>query len=73
MSTKSTIFLTDDNIHWYEDCSEPNFDANDKFIGDSIILEFDTSFAKISQYGSEIFITLKPGCDLYNKIKQLKQ
>ena len=56
MSTKSTIFLTDDNIHWYEDCSEPNFDANDKFIGDSIILEFDTSFAKINQYGSEIFI-----------------
>lgn len=37
MSTKSSIILTNDNEHWYLDCSEP---LSDNPYRDAITLEF---------------------------------
>ena len=39
MSTKSTIFLTKDDEHFYSDCSHPISSKNGEYLGDVLILE----------------------------------
>lgn len=69
MSTKSSIILTNDNEHWYVELSQ--LDA----MGEpDIILEFDKKNIKIDTDDSDdLILILKPGCELYNIIKRIKQ
>ena len=48
MSTKSTIILTNDNEHWYEDCNGP-YNQGTKSQS-AIVLEFSPDH-KVEQYG----------------------
>lgn len=43
MSSRSTLFLTQDNEHCYEECNEPHFTAN-KFDGYTIVLEMEKKY-----------------------------
>ena len=38
MSTKSTIFLTNDNEHFYQELNDPHY-KDGKWIGDTLVLE----------------------------------
>lgn len=71
MSSKSTIFTTDDNEHWYLDCSEPNF-KNKEYIGDSLTLEFSKENIEVLINNEEdLVIEVKAGSNLYNIIKDM--
>jgi len=59
MSTKSTIICTNDNEHWYSDCSEPVTDTGGTFICDAITLEFSKENIRIDLNDQdELIITL---------------
>ena len=74
MSSKSTIFLTSDNEHFYLDCSEPLLDkeGNRKY---AITLEFSKNNIRIDLNDDEdLVITLiNPDSDIYNIFKTIKQ
>lgn len=74
MSTKSTIFLTEDNEHCYSDCSLPHGTA-DKREGDSIVLELSKENINIlcnDQW--DLVIEFKnPNSAIYKKIKSLQE
>lgn len=73
MSTKSTIFLTNDNEHCYSDCSLENYDKDKKYIGDSIILEMSKKNVDLIYNDHEdIIVEIKPGNELYEIISGLK-
>jgi len=61
MSSKSSIFLTKDNEHWYHDCMD-----------DSITIEIDKSNIQ-SDYSDDkdLIIEIKPDCDLWNYLSEL--
>ena len=70
MSTKSTIFLTNDkNEHCYNECSEAHY-IDDKFIGFTINLEIDKdSFLSADEnlYNFEF----NPETDMYNVLNAI--
>lgn len=70
MSTKSSIILTKDNEHWYEE-----FSQIDPVTGDpEIILEFDKKNIEIdTDNNNDLILILKPGCELYQIIKRIRQ
>jgi hypothetical protein len=71
MSTKSTIFLTNDNEHCYSEGSEPNF-KDGKFIGNSIVMELDKSNIDIHEDKESVIITFKnPSSDIYKQINSI--
>lgn len=74
MSSKSTIFLTDDwNEHCYEDCSQPNFDSNKNYIGDTITIEMaKENISVVCNDIMDLVVEIKPGCELYQYISKLK-
>ena len=62
MSTKSTILLTDDNEHWYFDCSG---------VPDDIILEFNKDSIEVLMDDSdELIISIKTGTNLYKQAQR---
>ncbi len=69
MSLKSTIILTSDNEHWYEDCSEPLTDNKS-----AITLEFDKKNIRIDlNTNDDLVITItNPNCEIYNLINNIK-
>jgi hypothetical protein len=72
MSTKNSIFLTNDNEHCYTDCNQPHF-KNGKFIGDTITLEMDKKNIKIiCNTKEDLIIEVNPGSELYELIKLMK-
>ena len=75
MSTKTTVFLTEDNEHCYTDCNYPKTDENGEWIGDSLFLEIDRKnlgeFA-IDRYEGAI-IEIKPNCELYKILISKRQ
>ena len=61
MSTKSTIFLTEDNEHCYEE-----------LIDDTIIMTFNKDNIKvICDDEIDLIIEIKKGTELYNIIKNI--
>jgi len=61
MSTKSTILLSNDNEHWYHDCSD-----------DSIVLEFDKkNFTVLIDDADDFVIEVPNGRDLWEEIMKL--
>ncbi len=69
MSSKSSIMLTDDNEHWYEDCNEPLDERKN-----AITLEFDKKNIRIDandEYDLIITITNSKS-EIYKAIEKLK-
>ena len=63
MSTKATIFLTEDNEHCYEEV-----------IDDTIIMEFSKDNIKIiCDDQLDLIIEIKKGSELYKLIKNYKK
>ena len=61
MSTKSTILFSNDNEHWYHDCSD-----------DSIVLEFDKkNFTVLIDDVDDFVIEVPNGRDLWEEIMKL--
>lgn len=73
MSTKSTIVLTSDNEHWYDDCSDQHVDASGQR-QNAITMEFDKSNIRIDLNDeSDLVITItNPDCDLYKIISGMR-
>lgn len=71
MSSKSTIILTEDDEHWYNDCSEVLQRKNFK---DAITLEFNKKNIRIDLNDSDsLVITItNPNCELYDLLNSLK-
>lgn len=70
MSTKSSIILTEDNEHWYTDCSEP---LADNPYRDAITLEFSKRNVRVDLNDEEdIVITVtNPDCEIYKVLADL--
>lgn len=75
MSSKSTIFLTKDNEHCYEETNEPYYDDYPNgFKGYAILLEMSKKNIDIIwNDDDDIGIKIAPGSDLYKLIKSIKQ
>lgn len=72
MSTKSSLFLTKDNEHCYTDCNEPNY-KDGEYIGDTITLEMDKrNISIVCNDDMDLIIEIKPGSELYELIKMMK-
>lgn len=70
MSTKSSIILTNDNEHWYSDCSERlDYDLHK----DAIVLEFSKKNIRIdSNDDYDLTITIiNPDCEIYKLLSDL--
>jgi len=71
MSSKSTIFLTNDNEHCYIDGSDPVFeDGHNK--GYPIILEISKkNIDVVSNDEEDLIISIKPGSELYDRLRKM--
>jgi hypothetical protein len=69
MSTKSTIILTNDNEHWYNDCSEPITKVGEPY-KDAIVMVFDKKNIRIDCNDDDsLVITLtNPNSEIYDFI-----
>jgi hypothetical protein len=74
MSTKATIFLTTDNEHCYEDCSEKVKGRNGT-VNDAIYIEFDkANMEVIVDDKTDLIIRLTdPDSPIYKLIKSLQE
>lgn len=73
MSTRSTIFLTVENEHWYRDCSYEN-DKDGNVITDFLDLEFLNKNAEIAYQDEDSFmVRVYPGTNLYKNILNSKE
>tara|TARA_R110001592_G_scaffold350028_1_gene645756 strand:- start:482 stop:703 length:222 start_codon:yes stop_codon:yes gene_type:complete len=73
MSTKSSLFLTKDNEHCYEELSEPRY-VEGEYIGSSIILELNRKNIKILAFDDDdLILEIEPGSELYDLIKIMKR
>ena len=71
MSTKNSLFLTQDNEHCYSDCSEPKYKDN-IWVGDNIILEMDKRNVElITDDKDDLIVRIFPGSELYKMIERM--
>jgi len=75
MSSKSTLIITNDNEHFFEDCSEPLTTKEGVYGGDAITLEFDKKNIRIDCNDEwDLIITLiNPDSEIYKLFKKIKQ
>lgn len=74
MSTKSSLFLTRDNEHWYEETSAPCFDKDNNYLGDTIIVEFDKLNAVVlNNDEQDIALKLRAGTEIHSIISQFNE
>jgi len=74
MSTKSTIFLSNDyDEHWYNEHSEPL--QGWPIYKDAITLEFSKANIRVDENDDDsLIITItNPNCELYNLIKNINK
>lgn len=73
MSTRSTIFLTENNEHCYDECSERIF-KNGQHIGNAIVLELDKSHCEVIHNNeTDLIIQFNdPDSQIYKLIASLK-
>lgn len=72
MSTKSTIILSNDNEHWYDECAQPRY-KDGKFIGNDIVLEIDKSnIVEKDEDDNWVYITIRGDSDLAKRLARLK-
>lgn len=73
MSTKSSLFLTKDDEHCYEETSEPKYNADGKFLGNTIYLEMDKRNMEVDTDCDEyIILKIPPGSELYDLVRMMK-
>ena len=72
MSTKSTIILSKDNEHWYDDCNAPHYEDG-KFKGNDVTIEIDHKNI-VERYENEdgICIVLRGDCDLAIQLQKIR-
>ena len=74
MSTKSTVFLTEDDEHCYTDCSMPVINSNKEYVGDELILEIDLKNIDIHKDSDTLTLYFKnPTSEIYKKIKSIEK
>lgn len=78
MSTKASLFLTDDNEHCYEETAEPHYDGNiydpKNFKGYTIVLEMSKKNIRIVDNNEDdLIIEIDPGSELYRFIMKMKR
>lgn len=74
MSTKNTVFLTEDDEHCYTDCAMPVINENKEYIGDELILEIDLKNCTIHKDQTTLTVYLNnPNSEIYKKIKSLEK
>lgn len=78
MSSKATLFLTNDNEHFYEECNEPHYKQApykaENFEGYTIVLEMAKKNIEIVCNDDEdLIIELKPGSELYNLMLKMRE
>ena len=73
MSSRNTIFLTDDNEHAFFDCSEPLGETQNSTYNDALTIEFDKQNIRIDLNDKEdLVITItNPNSDLYKIFRNL--
>ncbi len=71
MSTKSTIFLTDDNEHCYTDSTDP-VTKDGEYIGDTITMELAQKNIRLAHMDFDVMVLeIDPGSELYELIKRM--
>lgn len=73
MSTKSTLFLTNDDEHFYQDLDDPHY-RGDKWIGDTLVLEMNKKNINILFDGYEELIIeiTNPESELYKHMMKMR-
>ncbi len=74
MSTKSTIILTNDNEHWFNDCNEPLTKVGEPY-KDAITLEFSKKNIRIDLNDDDdlVITIINPNCEIYDIIKSINK
>ena len=71
MSTKSSLFLTNDNEHCYYECLNAHYE-NEKFIGYDIFLEINKkNINEIDIDEDGVLLSLSPGSEIYSLIQRM--
>jgi hypothetical protein len=70
MSSKSTVILSDDNEHFYTDCSY-YIEKKNGTIGYGIVLEFEKSNITLINEKDDVVIVLDTYSDLWEKLHSL--
>jgi len=78
MSSKSSLFLTADNEHCYEECNSPHYKDNEckreSFEGYTIVLELSKKNIDIvTNDEDDLILEIKPGSELYKHILKMKE
>ncbi len=74
MSSKNTIFLTEDDEHCYSDCSIPIIGENNKYLGDEIILEINLKNCTFHKDNDTLTVYINnANSEIYKKILSLKE
>src|SRR5690606_19488723 len=73
MSSRSTILLTRDGEHWYNDCSEPLTGIDEKPYKNVITLEFSKKNIRIDLNDNEdlVISIINPNCEIYDVLSKL--
>ena len=74
MSSKSTLFLTKDNEHFYNDGNEPHY-KNGKWIGDTLVLEMCKENINILINNNEDLVIeiINPESELYKNMMKMRE
>ena len=74
MSTKSTLFLTNDNEHFYQECNEPHY-KDEKWIGDTLVLEMSKRNINILFNDEEDLVIeiTNPESELYKHMIKMRE
>ncbi len=78
MSSKSSLFLTNDNEHFYEECNEPHYKQKpynaSNFKGYTIVLEMaKKNIDIVCNDDEDLIIELKPGSELYDLMLKMRE
>ena len=69
MSSKSTLFLTNDNEHWYIEGSSKYYEGTKE--DDAMVLEIDAQHITYKDYDGGLIIVLEKSSNLYRKLLTL--
>lgn len=78
MSSKSTLFLTEDNEHFYEECNSPHYKQApynaENFEGYTLVLEMNKRNVKVVCNDDEdLILEIEPGSQLYKLLLKMRE
>lgn len=72
MSSKSTLILSEDNEHWYEETNSSRCTRHGKFVGFDIVIEIDKkNIVDRDESSNDIVFTIKGDSDLAKRLSKL--